>query len=135
MPPLSVSFRRNFELHHSFCMSRVKYCTTVDPNGYRQWARPSLRVFILKELNAAECEGLASETSEVQCRVSRVNTQLVQGGYYQEHMSHRFKFQAASAHLSFLISSPRTTSNWSWSHHNTLLNTCPQLGLSLTGQT
>ena len=26
-------------------------------------ARPSLRVFILKELNTAECEGLASETS------------------------------------------------------------------------
>ena len=32
-------------------------------NGHRQWARPSLRVFILKELNAAECEGLACETT------------------------------------------------------------------------
>ena len=52
----------NFELHHGFCMSRVKYCATLDPNGYGQWARPSLRVFILKELNAAEFEGLASET-------------------------------------------------------------------------
>ena len=28
-----------------------------------QWARPSLRVFILKELNAAVCEGLARETN------------------------------------------------------------------------
>ena len=62
MPPLSVSFRRKFELHHGFCMSRVKYCAILDPNGYRQWARPSLRVFIL---NAAECEGLASETSKL----------------------------------------------------------------------
>ena len=62
MPPLSVSFWRKFELHHGFCMSRVKYCATLDPNGYRQWARPSLRVFILKEVNAAVCEGLASET-------------------------------------------------------------------------
>ena len=35
----------------------------MDPNGYRQWARPFPRVFILKELNAAECEGLACETS------------------------------------------------------------------------
>ena len=41
----------------------------LDPNGYiyiyiyRQWARPSLRVFILKELNAAQCEGLASLTT------------------------------------------------------------------------
>ena len=53
----SVCFTRKFELHHGFCMSRVKYCATLDPNGqYRQWARPS------KELNAAECEGLASET-------------------------------------------------------------------------
>ena len=34
----------------------------MDPNGHRQWARPSPRVFILKELNAAECEGLACET-------------------------------------------------------------------------
>ena len=34
-----------------------------DSNGYRQWARPSLRAFILKELNAAECEGLACKTS------------------------------------------------------------------------
>ena len=31
------------------------------PNGHRQWARPSLHMFILKELNAAECEGLAYE--------------------------------------------------------------------------
>ena len=62
MPLLSVSFRLKFELRHGFCMSRVEYCATLDPNGYRQWARPSLRVFILKELNAAECEGLASET-------------------------------------------------------------------------
>ena len=62
MPPLSVSFWRHFELHHGFCTSRVKYCATLDPNWYRQWARPSLRVFILKELNTAECEGLASET-------------------------------------------------------------------------
>ena len=63
MPPLSVSFWRKFELHHGFCMSCVIYCATLDPNGYRQWARPSLHVFILKELNAAECEGLASETN------------------------------------------------------------------------
>ena len=37
----------------------------MDPNGYRQWARPSLHVFILKELNAAECEGLACKTKVV----------------------------------------------------------------------
>ena len=30
----------------------------VDPNRYRQRARSSLRVFILRELNAVECEGL-----------------------------------------------------------------------------
>ena len=35
----------------------------MDQNGYRQWARPSLRVFILKELNAAVCEGLARESN------------------------------------------------------------------------
>ena len=34
-----------------------------DPNGYSKWARPSLRVSILKELNAAVCKGLADETS------------------------------------------------------------------------
>ena len=34
----------------------------VDPNGYRQCARPSLHVFILQELNTAECEDLACET-------------------------------------------------------------------------
>ena len=38
----------------------------MDPNGHRQWARPSPRVFILKELNAAECEGLAYETNFLQ---------------------------------------------------------------------
>ena len=32
----------------------------MNPNGHRQWARPSLQ---LKELNAAECEGLAYKTS------------------------------------------------------------------------
>ena len=54
-------------------MSCVKYRTTLDPNGYRQWARPSLRVFILKELNAAaECKGLASETNQDQ-RSTSVN--------------------------------------------------------------
>ena len=44
-----------------------RFCTNpkiMDPNGHRQWARPSPRVFILKELNAAECEGLACETKE-----------------------------------------------------------------------
>ena len=35
----------------------------MDPNVHGQWARPSLRVFILKALNAAECEGLACQTS------------------------------------------------------------------------
>ena len=37
-------------------------CLT-DPNGYRQWARPSLCVFILKALNAVECEGLVCRTN------------------------------------------------------------------------
>ena len=31
--------------------------------GYRQWARPSLRSFILQELNVVECKGLAHETN------------------------------------------------------------------------
>ena len=33
----------------------------MDPHRYSQWARPSLHVFILRELNTAECEGLACE--------------------------------------------------------------------------
>ena len=34
----------------------------MDQNRYRQWARPSRCEYILKELNAAVCEGLARET-------------------------------------------------------------------------
>ena len=37
----------------------------MDPSRYRQWARPSLHVFILKQLNAAVCEGLAGETNQL----------------------------------------------------------------------
>ena len=40
----------------------------MDPNGHRQWARPSPRVFILKELNAAECERLTCETRGISYR-------------------------------------------------------------------
>ena len=53
-------FEWNFELRHT--LLRHVY-TVVDPNAHGQWARPSIRVFILKELNAAEYEGLACETS------------------------------------------------------------------------
>ena len=35
----------------------------MDPNEYRQWADPP-SAFILKELNAAECEDLACETTK-----------------------------------------------------------------------
>ena len=34
----------------------------MDPNAHGQGARPSLRMFIPKELNAVGCEGLACET-------------------------------------------------------------------------
>ena len=60
---MATIFERDFELHHAV-ERHVSQCYEImDPNGHRQWARPSPRVFILKELNAAECEGLACETS------------------------------------------------------------------------
>ena len=46
-------FEQKFELHHAL----------LDPNAHRQCARPSLYTFILKELYAAEREGLARETT------------------------------------------------------------------------
>jgi hypothetical protein len=55
-------FKQDFELHHAI-EHRVSKCYAIlDPNGYRQWAIPSLRVFILKDLNT---EGLACETRTV----------------------------------------------------------------------
>ena len=40
----------------------------IQLNAHGQWARPFLCAFILKELNAVECEGLACETRvTVQC--------------------------------------------------------------------
>ena len=49
---------------YPFGSSQTRCCLAnhlvwLDPNGYR--ARPS--VFILKQLNAAECEGLACKTN------------------------------------------------------------------------
>ena len=41
----------------------MKSYAVMNPHAHGQWARPSLRMFILKELNAAECESLACETS------------------------------------------------------------------------
>ena len=41
----------------------LKCYTIMDQNGHRQLARPSLQIFILKELNAVECKDLACETS------------------------------------------------------------------------
>ena len=61
---MATIFERDFELHHAV-ERHVSQCYEImDPNGHRQWARPSPRVFILKELNAAECEGLACETTK-----------------------------------------------------------------------
>ena len=60
---MATIFERDFELHHAV-ERHVSQCYEImDPNGHGQWARSSPRVFILKELNAAECEGLACETS------------------------------------------------------------------------
>ena len=48
-------------------------CQILHNFGSKWWARPSLCVFILKELNAAaECKGLASETNRDQ-RSTSVN--------------------------------------------------------------
>ena len=60
---MATIFERDFELHHAVERHVSKCYNIMDPNGNRQWARPCPRVFILKELNAAECEGLACETS------------------------------------------------------------------------
>ena len=65
---VATIFERDFELHHAVERHVSKCYEIMDPNGHRQWARPSLRVFILKELNAAECEGLACETILVPAR-------------------------------------------------------------------
>ena len=61
---MATIFERDFELHHAVERHVSKCYEIMDPNGHRQWARPSPRVFILKELNAAECEGLACETND-----------------------------------------------------------------------
>ena len=63
---MATIFERDFELHHAVERHVSKCYEIMDPNGHRQWARPSPRVFILKELNAAECEGLACETSFIE---------------------------------------------------------------------
>ena len=55
---MATVFEPDFELYHTIERNVLK---CYDPNGHRQWARPSPRVFILKALNAVECEGLACE--------------------------------------------------------------------------
>ena len=48
---------------------------SMDPNAHGQWARPSLRTFILKELNAVECQGLDHEISVGGGGLSTLNVQ------------------------------------------------------------
>ena len=56
-------FELTFELHHVILHHILKCYAVLDPNAHGQWARPSFRAFnILKELNTAECEGLACKT-------------------------------------------------------------------------
>ena len=57
-------FELKFELHHALLPHNLKGYAVMDPNVHGQWARPSLCMFILKKLYAAECEGLVCETME-----------------------------------------------------------------------
>lgn len=57
-------FERKFELYHVFQHRMSKCYATMDQNVHVQWARPFLRAFILKELNAGECEGLANASPQ-----------------------------------------------------------------------